>query len=347
MKIVVHIESGLGNQMLSYCELLAMRQMNPDADCYVETMVYDIPECNDVICQWNGFELADIFHIDAPNVRELFDESRWQQLLGEVRKSAFWLKNWNYPVYFTQAFSHVGLPLQNFCGDFEAPGELRKTTVGLAKYRQSKAYLYIRYLKRKLLNQQPAVREDYASELFQHVERDVFAGQKLLFKYRNSGIERLESEIRSAFVFPAIDDERNAALMEEIGQTNSVAIHARRGDMLSYNFDCYAGGYFKRSIRYIRQHVSNPVFYIFCDSDSIEWARRNSRIFGLNFKKDTVRFVDWNTGRNSWRDMQLMAACKHQVVTRSSFGWWAAWLNTNPEKITCSPDLRINTTHHF
>ena len=50
---IIHIESGLGNQMLSYCEYLAIKKMNPDDDCFIETIVYDIPECNDVICQWN------------------------------------------------------------------------------------------------------------------------------------------------------------------------------------------------------------------------------------------------------------------------------------------------------
>ena len=64
-------------------------------------------------------------------------------------------------------------------------------------------------------------------------------------------------------------------------------------------------------------------------------------------RRDSVKFVDWNSGESSWRDMQLITLCKHQVITRSSFGWWGAYLNTNPHKITCSPDPFTNTTHHF
>lgn len=54
---IVHIESGLGNQMLSYCEFLALKKSNPKDDIFIETSIYDIPECNDTICQWNGYEL--------------------------------------------------------------------------------------------------------------------------------------------------------------------------------------------------------------------------------------------------------------------------------------------------
>ena len=153
--------------------------------------------------------------------------------------------------------------------------------------------------------------------------------------------------MREAFLFPPINDERNQTAIDRIESEQSVAIHARRGDMLSFNFDCYYGGYFKRAVGYIKSVVNNPHFYIFCDPGSVEWARHNGRVLGLDFNKDHVSFIDWNTGQQSWRDMQLMAACKHQVVTRSSFGWWGAWLNENPNKITCSPNPICNTTHHF
>lgn len=54
---IVHIESGLGNQMLSFCEYLALKSVNPCDDVYIENIIFKIPECNDVICQWNGYEL--------------------------------------------------------------------------------------------------------------------------------------------------------------------------------------------------------------------------------------------------------------------------------------------------
>ena len=107
------------------------------------------------------------------------------------------------------------------------------------------------------------------------------------------------------------------------------------------------GQSFKRAVNFIRKHTNNPVFYIFTDPGSVVWCKENFKIFGLDGKKDIVRFVDWNKGKDSFRDMQLMAACKHQVITNSTFGWWGAYFNLNPNKITCSPFVYINTTHTF
>lgn len=50
---VININSGLGNQMLAYCVVLSIRKENPSDTCYVETIIYDILECNEVISHNN------------------------------------------------------------------------------------------------------------------------------------------------------------------------------------------------------------------------------------------------------------------------------------------------------
>lgn len=350
---VVHIESGLGNQMLSYCEYLAMKKANPDDEVYIENIIYDIKEANDYICQWNGYELARVFHVDAPNVRELFTEEQWEAVIKDIHTTQFWKRNWNYPVLFTEAFRKQGIDLKNIRGDFEVPEWPRmvmRDNESLSRRIKDKLerflpYIYLQQHVRK--KRAAGVVIDYEKDLFVKTEEDVFTGQRLTFKMKNSGIERIEDDIRKAFIFPELKDERNCETMSQIQSKESVAIHVRRGDLLGLNYALYATGYFRKAVRFIKQNTSNPVFYIFCDPDSVSWAKDNARALGLNMKNDEIHFVDWNKSLESYRDMQLMAACKHQVVTSSSFGWWGAWLNTNPGKITCSPDAMINTTHTF
>lgn len=348
---VIHIESGLGNQMLSYCEYLALKKMNPNDKFYIENIIFDIPECNKVTCQWNGYELDKIFNINSPqNIRTLFNDEQWNNIINEIKRSEFWNKNMNYPVYFTNAFNNAGLSLENEKGNYEESNfkepsptvtnkikaRLKDSLIGATLKRLNNKYNAEKYIKQN----------DRKDKLFISTDRNLFTGQWLAFKYKGNNRELIDDEIRRTFVFPPFSDKKNIEMMEFLKTVNGVAIHARRGDMLSANGWCYKYGYFRRAVKYIRKHVENPVFVFFTNPGSIQWCKDNAHIFGLNYNKDKVYFVDWNGGADSYRDMQLMGYCKHAIITNSTFGWWGAYFITNPDKITISPLVEIDTTVH-
>lgn len=348
---ILHIESGLGNQMLSYCEYLALKKVNPEAVFYLETITYHIPECNDTICQWNGYELNRVFGIKEPkNIRDVISESQWNDLIANIRASEFWRHNWNYPVAFTNAFKTIGIDLENIRGDFDPNHNIitgRRVGNRFMNWLHDRRLCY--ELKRwmKQYNEKKYLQAfDKRSVLFKRIDGNIFTGQWLSFKFRGNDRELIDDEIRQVFQFPSFENDKDKEMADFLNKNNTVAIHARRGDMLSGVWWCYKYGYFKRAVKHIRKHVDNPVFVFFTNPGSVEWCKENSKVFGLNLQKDRVYFVDWNSGEDSYRDMQLMGCCKHAIITTSSFGWWGAYFIKNPQKITISPCLEIDTTYH-
>lgn len=348
---VVHMDSGLGNQMLDYAEFMAIKKMNPDGQCVLETLIYDLPDAPGMFSKWNGYELNKIFHIEVPNLKDQFDETTWKRIVDRVAESRFWEDNWNFAIPIVQAFAEEGLILENLQPD----RSLQYTGNGLKRQLRSKVtdFFYtapgnfVKRNGRRILEKQLVKRGNESYDVFRQYPDNSYIGHSFAFKYKGFGIEKMDTEIRTAFSFPPIEDVRNMEVLRMIQKTESVSIHARRSDLLFLNGYCYQFGYFKRAIRYIKKHTRNPVFFFFTDENSVGWCEENETIFGLDFSKDEVHFINWNKGKTSYRDMQLMAQCKHNVITESTFGFWGSYLNQNPNKITCAPDPTILTTNSF
>lgn len=142
-----------------------------------------------------------------------------------------------------------------------------------------------------------------------------------------------EKEIREEFRFVKPLDKKNLNILKRIEKTNSVSIHIRRGDYASdkrtnqFHGVCTLS-YYQKAISYIKRRTANPKFFIF--SDEPEWVKDHLKI-------DCATFIDRNKGYKSYIDMQLMSFCKHNIIANSSFSWWGAWLNSNPDKIVIAP----------
>ena len=126
----------------------------------------------------------------------------------------------------------------------------------------------------------------------------------------------------------------NKNILEKIKTTNSVSIHFRRGDYLksrvAANFGNIGEQYYHDAVKYISENTSEPIT-LFVFSDDINWIRKN-----VKFGHKTV-YVNVNSGKQGYFDLELMKNCKHNIIANSSFSWWGGWLNENPDKIVVMP----------
>ena len=141
--------------------------------------------------------------------------------------------------------------------------------------------------------------------------------------------------LQKKIIFPGggSHEERNRRTMEAMEQENAVSIHIRRKDYLTVaDGKRYMGicteAYYKSAVRYISERVENPVFYIF--SDDTDYAREH-------YNAPNMHVVDWNTGRDSMYDMELMSHCRHNICANSTFSIWGARLNRHSGKIMIRP----------
>lgn len=151
-------------------------------------------------------------------------------------------------------------------------------------------------------------------------------------------ISNNENKIRSTFEFNTHKlGTENQAFIKQIERSNSVSIHVRRGDYLLHN-DIYGSvcteDYYANALNLINEKVANPHFYVF--SDDVTWCRK------FFTKLENVTYVDLNS-KSSHFDMYLMSKCKHNIIANSSFSWWGAWLNNNPNKMVILPQQWTNT----
>lgn len=148
----------------------------------------------------------------------------------------------------------------------------------------------------------------------------------------------IAEDVRKAFTFRNID-QINKALGAKMASCQSVSVHIRRGDYLKYpNLQVCTPSYYRRAIKFIKEKVKEPVFYVF--SDDLKWSDELMKELGVDYQ-----IVSHNRGKESYKDMYLMTQCKHNIIANSSFSWWGAWLAEKEGKIIVCPSEWIKGKH--
>lgn len=149
----------------------------------------------------------------------------------------------------------------------------------------------------------------------------------------------IQDIIRREFVVQYEQDRQSREVAEKIASTQSVSVHVRRGDYVSVQKTRRIHGvcslaYYKQCVSLIAERITAPHFFVF--SDDPHWVINN-----LHFNYPTT-FVTHNDAARNYEDLRLMSMCQHNIIANSSFSWWGAWLNVNPNKMVLAPRRWFN-----
>lgn len=132
-----------------------------------------------------------------------------------------------------------------------------------------------------------------------------------------------------------------AMYSDDIGTTNKVALHIRRGDYLkaqNFHKNLWDTDYYQQAIALF----PNETFLVFCkdnqdpaqDKADRQWCRENLPKLGIKFEMAPYE-------QTEVEDLNLMASCKSIIMANSSFSWWAAYLGDH-EKVICPKDWFVD-----
>jgi len=214
--------------------------------------------------------------------------------------------------------------LEVFNTDFEAAddGELSIYPIGNRMFRVLEKF-------------KPVQRKSFYKEPFFHFDESFFdltppvyiKGYFQSEKY----FVRKSAKIRELFSFrpEAIKDVLSIAT--RLKEEDSVSIHIRKGDYKNEVAMKVHGiltiDYYKEAINKMELQLDDPKFYVFSDDLTLD-----ASLFHPN-----ATMVSGLITKTHFEDMFLMSQCRNNVIANSSFSWWAAWLNNNPNKIVTGP----------
>jgi len=147
-----------------------------------------------------------------------------------------------------------------------------------------------------------------------------------LYAYaRNKGIDWYYQD---PIWFKGYEEEIKELFKQKGEPLDYVAIHVRLGDYVNNPFyvDLSSTDYYQKAIR----QFPKERFMVF--SDDLTWCMKYFSIDGRSpFSYSALTELG---------DFNAMTRCKHQIIANSSFSWWAAYLNPNPNKIVIAPSVK-------
>ena len=118
-----------------------------------------------------------------------------------------------------------------------------------------------------------------------------------------------------------------------------ISLHFRIGDYKNIQ-QCHpilSIDYYINAIKFIKTKKNiNKVLYFGENKDNKEIIEKINK---LQQVYPYIEFIKCKENLQDWEQLLLMSCCDHNIIANSTFSWWGAYLNNNPDKIICYPNI--------
>ena len=135
---------------------------------------------------------------------------------------------------------------------------------------------------------------------------------------------------------------------------NAISMHFRLGDYkkLGHLYPIMNVEYYKNALHYILSQektntlaasalasaaISTRKILYFCEQEDINDVLKTIQQLQIEFPNCIFEKADSNNSMSDWEQLLLMSCCQDNIIANSSFSWFGAYFNTNPNKIVCYP----------
>ena len=144
---------------------------------------------------------------------------------------------------------------------------------------------------------------------------------------------------------------RSIFLNDDDENVKYISLHFRLGDYkrVQHCHNLLGNEYYMLALKHIISNINSTsdklqykVIY-FCEEEDDKIVQE--RIGLINemikkvFKNINITFIKINHELKDWEQMLAMSLCEHNIIANSSFSWWGAYINDNPEKIVTYPSI--------
>jgi hypothetical protein len=175
-------------------------------------------------------------------------------------------------------------------------------------------------------------------------------GDIMLYGYFQS-YKYFDKEYKNIARYIGLDESRlevRNTYYKKYEKSNVISVHFRMGDykVLQNCHPILDDEYYINSIKFILNKMQSKTKWTilyFCEEEDIgEINNKVEKIKAGCGCMEYLQNLEFERGgepkMEDWRQLLLMSCCQHNIIANSSFSWWAAYFNTNHDKVVCYPE---------